>query len=46
MNHWVSEGGNAFADARWDEAWKTSRVDDGGWQERGLTGGASSAPGE
>jgi hypothetical protein len=33
MNRWASEGGNPFADARWDEAWKTSRVGDGEWQE-------------
>ena len=25
MNRWASEGGNPFADAKWDEAWKTSR---------------------
>jgi len=33
MNRWASEGGNPFADAKWDEAWKTSRVDDGEWSE-------------
>lgn len=33
MNRWATEGGNPFADARWDEAWKTSRVDDAGWAE-------------
>jgi hypothetical protein len=32
MNQWVREGGNPFADARWDEAWKTSTVDAGRWQ--------------
>jgi hypothetical protein len=32
MNRWAREGGNPFADARWEEAWKTSRVDDGEWQ--------------
>ena len=31
MNRWVSEGGNPFADATWDEAWKTSAVDDNEW---------------
>src|SRR5262245_40528092 len=31
MNRWAVEGGNPFADARWDEAWKTSAVDDGEW---------------
>ena len=33
MNRWAAEGGNPFADARWDEAWKTSTVDDAQWQE-------------
>ena len=32
MNRWAREGGNPFADAKWDEAWKTSRVDDREWQ--------------
>ena len=27
MNRWAIEGGNPFADATWDEAWKTSDVD-------------------
>ena len=27
MNQWAREGGNPFADARWDDAWKTSAVD-------------------
>jgi hypothetical protein len=38
MNRWASEGGNAFADATWDEAWKISRVTDGEWLDirRGL----------
>jgi hypothetical protein len=31
MNRWAAEGGNPFADATWDEAWKTSRVDDAQW---------------
>jgi hypothetical protein len=31
MNHWATEGGNPFADAAWDEAWKTAVVDDSGW---------------
>src|SRR5262245_34779610 len=31
MNRWVTEGGNPFADAKWDEAWKTSSVDDREW---------------
>jgi hypothetical protein len=38
MNRWASEGGNPFADATWDEAWKTSGVDAGQWDaiRRGL----------
>lgn len=33
MNRWAREGGNPFADATWDEAWKTSRVDEPAWNE-------------
>ena len=33
MNRWAAEGGNPFADARWDEAWKTSIVDAPAWEE-------------
>ena len=33
MNRWASEGGNPFADAKWDEAWRTSRVSDAEWNE-------------
>jgi hypothetical protein len=33
MNRWAREGGNPFADAKWDEAWKTSRVDAREWDE-------------
>jgi hypothetical protein len=33
MNRWASEGGNPFADATWDAAWKTSGVDDAAWHE-------------
>ena len=33
MNRWAVEGGNPFADARWDEAWKVSTVDAAQWQE-------------
>src|SRR6476660_8936083 len=33
MNRWAREGGNPFADAKWDEAWKVSAVDDPGWEE-------------
>ena len=31
MNRWAAEGGNPFADARWDDAWKTTRVDEREW---------------
>jgi hypothetical protein len=31
MNQWASEGGDPFANAKWDEAWKTSAVDDSEW---------------
>ena len=31
MNRWAAEGGNPFADATWDEAWKTTAVDVGEW---------------
>lgn len=33
MNEWAAEGGNPFANARWDEAWKTSAVNDAQWSE-------------
>jgi hypothetical protein len=33
MNQWVREGGNPFANARWDEAWATSAVDETAWNE-------------
>ena len=33
MNRWAREGGNPFADARWDDAWKTSAVDARRWEE-------------
>lgn len=32
MNRWAREGGNPFADATWDVAWRTSRVDDKEWR--------------
>jgi hypothetical protein len=43
MNRWAREGGNPFADAKWDEAWKISSVTDSQWDEirnglRGETG--------
>ena len=31
MNKWGAEGGNPFADAKWDEAWKVSSVDASAW---------------
>ena len=33
MNRWATAGGNPFADATWDEAWKTSLVDADTWRE-------------
>jgi len=33
MNRWAAEGGDPFADATWDEAWKTSVVDATAWTE-------------
>jgi hypothetical protein len=33
MNQWAAEGGNPFANAMWDEAWKTSAVNDARWSE-------------
>ena len=33
MNRWATEGGNPFAGARWDEAWKTSGVGEEEWRE-------------
>jgi hypothetical protein len=40
MNEWATNGGNPFANAKWDEAWKMSGVDDVQWQEirSGLRG--------
>jgi hypothetical protein len=31
MNRWATEGGNPFADAKWDEAWRTVEVDASTW---------------
>ena len=31
MNRWAADGGDPFADATWDEAWKTAAVDDAEW---------------
>ena len=31
MNRWAREGGNPFADARWDEAWKVGVVSSQEW---------------
>jgi hypothetical protein len=33
MNRWAAEGGNPFADATWDQAWKISMVDATAWTE-------------
>jgi hypothetical protein len=38
MNQWAAEGGDPFTNAKWDEPWKISSVDDVAWAEirRGL----------
>lgn len=33
MNRWAAEGGNPFANAKWEEAWKISGVDSPAWDE-------------
>jgi hypothetical protein len=33
MNRWAREGGNPFADAKWDAAWQMSAVDAAAWNE-------------
>ena len=33
MNRWAAEGGNPFADAKWDEAWTIAGVDEPAWKE-------------
>ena len=33
MTRWATEGGDPFADAKWDEAWKTVDVDAPKWKE-------------
>jgi hypothetical protein len=33
MNRWAAEGGNPFADATWDAAWRISGVNDAEWAE-------------
>jgi hypothetical protein len=33
MNRWAADGGNPFADAKWDEAWKISGVDAASWKD-------------
>lgn len=33
MNEWGRNGGNPFADAKWDEAWKVSSVSEPQWQD-------------
>lgn len=32
LNRWAAEGGNPFAAARWDEAWKVTTVDEANWE--------------
>lgn len=33
MNRWARDGGNPFADATWDAAWKIGQVDADAWTE-------------
>ena len=33
MNRWARQGGNPFADAKWDEAWKTAKRRRRQWDE-------------
>lgn len=33
MNRWAAEGGDPFADASWEDAWKLARVNDAQWRE-------------
>ena len=33
MNRWFREGGNPFADATWDEAWKVGAVSEPQWDD-------------
>jgi hypothetical protein len=33
MNEWGEKGGNPFANARWDDAWKITTVDANAWHE-------------
>jgi hypothetical protein len=33
MNRWAAAGGDPFADATWEAAWKTVGVDAPGWTE-------------
>ena len=33
MNQWGAEGGNPFGNAKWDEAWKITSVNDAQWTE-------------
>jgi hypothetical protein len=33
MNEWAAAGGDPFTNAKWDEAWKMSSVNDAAWTE-------------
>ncbi|MFM8536030.1 MAG: hypothetical protein ACKOEC_21035 [Acidimicrobiia bacterium] len=33
MNDWATNGGNPFANAKWDEAWKVNAVNSAQWAE-------------
>jgi hypothetical protein len=47
MNRWANDGANPFADAKWDEAWKTFDVDATEWEHirNGVTSPTSSLAG-
>ena len=44
MNGWARAGGDPFADARWDDAWKTSAVTTAQWDE--IRGGLRAEAGQ
>jgi hypothetical protein len=33
MNEWAERGGDPFTNAKWDDAWKVSSVDEAAWTE-------------
>jgi hypothetical protein len=43
MNRWAREGGNPFANAAWDDAWKTTSVTEAEWKS--IRGGLAEQTG-